>query len=302
MPGEERIEEESILPQEQPKEQEQPPEEPPKEESPKNEPPKEEVEEPAVQPSRNLTLEDVIALSKKGDELSYKDFELYFCEENDKGNRREYQIGEQFKVVVDFDKESQQTWTIYLLANDCLEDAMISLCEGEVEKFIAKHRGAAQLDKVSYEYFVEKGLQRNYDLQSYAEKHGTVVYFKLFDPGRPKQIKDYYVRINTMEEYLECIGEEATPIYNEAFFETKSLIFMKIFHPHTGDSVMDYRIGKRDGVLYVTMLRETGSGFDAVKESLVRIEIPKDQLVDITKDTVQFDVIERIEYWPILHH
>ncbi|MBQ7089907.1 MAG: hypothetical protein IJN82_02200 [Clostridia bacterium] len=256
----------------------------PKEESPKEEIPREETDEPAPQPTRNLTLEDVITLSEKGKELSYKDFEIYFYEETAKGFLREYQIDERYQLQIHFNKESKRTESILLIANDNGPNGLIDVRSGEVAQFAEERKKYQPLAVIPFEQNVTSGSAMSfYDFYEYAEQYGSVEYYTHVD-----KIARGCVLIKTLEDYLKYAGENPISTYDAAFFEKNALFLFDVSYGSGGYSALNLRVGKQGETLYVAFTSGAGVCENVcftcdMKYEFYRLTIPKEQLDDTTE-------------------
>ncbi len=100
-----------------------------------------------IQTGRKLTLGDVIALSKKGYDLSWDDFAEYSCYETGSGLYiRVYEINELFELWIGGGSPGSTPMYIYLaLADDT--DTRIDIRDGGVEEFISKDHSQVLLEK-----------------------------------------------------------------------------------------------------------------------------------------------------------
>jgi len=94
--------------------------------------------------TKKLTLEELISLSKKGDELKWSDFDGYTHIDTGSGLYiRQYPIDEMFYLSIGGayspDEEDNSPLYFYLSANDGT-DAKIDVRYGNVEEFIADHK------------------------------------------------------------------------------------------------------------------------------------------------------------------
>ncbi len=87
---------------------------------------------------KQLTLEDVIELSAKGQDLTWEDFESFNFKETGSGLYiRLYEIDETFSVWIGGGAPIDSPMYIYLSANDL--DTRIDIRDGGVEEFISRH-------------------------------------------------------------------------------------------------------------------------------------------------------------------
>lgn len=95
---------------------------------------------------RKLTLNDVIALSKKGYELSWEDFEEYSCYEAGSGLYiRVYEINELFELRIGGGSPDNFPMYIYLALADDIE-TRIDIRDGGVAEFIAEDHSGVLLE------------------------------------------------------------------------------------------------------------------------------------------------------------
>ena len=100
--------------------------------------------------SRKLTLDDVLALSEKGADLTWSDFEDYSYVETGHGLCiRIYDIDEQFGLSIGGAPDRTPMY-IYLCANGD-DNARIDIRDGDVDAFIAEHRAEALLTEAIYD-------------------------------------------------------------------------------------------------------------------------------------------------------
>ncbi len=99
---------------------------------------KDDVIEMIPDEKKQLTLEDVIALSAKGQDLTWEDFESFNFKETGSGLYiRLYEIDETFSVWIGGGAPIDSPMYIYLSANDL--DTRIDIRDGGVEEFISRH-------------------------------------------------------------------------------------------------------------------------------------------------------------------
>jgi len=249
----------------------------------------------ADQTPRKLTIEDVISLSEKGEALSYKDFENYICEvESEENNRREYRIDDRYTVRVSFSEE--KTNYIFLIAYDTGSKGVLDIRKGGVAEFVEERKQYQPLTTVAYEPIVYKIKCASFDsFYQHAKQYGTVEYYQ-----HVEAIERGYIRIDTMEEYLLYTGgnksltydvngykENVLKTYNEAFFEKNSLFLFDVSYGSGGYRALDLRVGKQGDTLYVNITTGCAGGFGYTadkKSEFYHLEIPKDQLVGVTKN------------------
>lgn len=97
---------------------------------------------------RKLTLDDVVMLSKKGNDLKWSDFDLYSYVETGSGLYiRYYEIDEMFYLLIggvpaseeDEPENEYEAWYFYLMANDETQ-AQIDIRTEDVQAFIDEHK------------------------------------------------------------------------------------------------------------------------------------------------------------------
>lgn len=98
-----------------------------------------------IEAKRKLTLDDVIALSKKGYDLSWEDFGEYSCYEAGSGLYiRVYEINELFELLIGGSPDNFPMYIYLALADDI--DTRIDIRDGGVEGFIAEDHSGVLLE------------------------------------------------------------------------------------------------------------------------------------------------------------
>jgi len=239
----------------------------------------------ADQTPRKLTIEDVIALSEKGEALSYKDFEPFIYTEKqheewkDTYVWRQYVIDEQFTLTLSFYQNAERTMSVLLSANDTLENMMLDVRAGGAETFVAEHRNAAVLTPVEYEWEKQEEGQPYEAFLEYAEKHGAVSYH---ESGK---LVGGYVRFDTYEAYQAYAGIDADSEYDAKFFEEKSLFVFNNYYSGIWDASR-YIVGKQSGTLYlsgISLSPVDANGACVTRFYLHHIAISRAQLADVAE-------------------
>ncbi len=94
--------------------------------------------------TKKLTLEDLITLSKKGDDLKWSDFDGYTCYETGSGLYiKVYEIDEMFSLSIggsyNMETDEYEAMYFYLSAYD-ITDVLMDIRYGDVEEFISQHK------------------------------------------------------------------------------------------------------------------------------------------------------------------
>lgn len=107
----------------------------------------------AVSTKKNLTLDEVIKFSEKGEELSWEDFDDYSYTETGSGIYiRDYIIDELFYVTIGAAKENEKPLYIRLEANDATEHSSVDIRTADVREFIEEHKNNPVLKSITYSY------------------------------------------------------------------------------------------------------------------------------------------------------
>lgn len=102
---------------------------------------------------KQLTLDDVIRLSKKGNKLKWDDFKKYSYTEIGSGLYiRQYVIDEMFTLWIGGTNTNDHPMYFYLHANDAWDEE-IDIRTGDVEAFIDQHKNNAVVKKLSVGYY-----------------------------------------------------------------------------------------------------------------------------------------------------
>lgn len=195
------------------------------------------IQLPAITNGEKLTLNHVIELSKKGDELSWKDFEKFAYIETGSGLYiRRYEIDEMFYLSVGGTNWNEDVLYIYLAANDGLEE-VIDIRQDDVKGYINNHKNnpivknitagweispVGYNDKIYNEVIAKWGMPKysylssvkNYPVTKIANKKELDEFIADFEA-----VLDFD---NSCEGYVSINSSKSK--YTNGYFETNDLI------------------------------------------------------------------------------
>lgn len=135
-----------------------------------------------IMKNRRLTLDDVVRLSKKGDDLKLEDFDRYAYYEIDVAcGIRIYEIDEMFSLWMIGGKlwHEPEALDIYLRANDAL-DELFDLRSGDAEAFIDEHKNSSVVKEDTFFPYPENRVANVAMVGNYWYKGSN---FAIYDDG-----------------------------------------------------------------------------------------------------------------------
>ncbi len=160
----------------------------------------------AVMTTKTLTLDDVIRLSKKGDKLTWNDFEEFTYYETGSGLYiREYVIDERFSLSVGGTSPDTDAWYFYLHAPGTYSDAKIDIRSENPEEFINLYKDAPVVNFLSYS-------QRSFPVDDTGENFQTFIDYGCFVPTNQSNIRHFPVVMiesrNELDDFVEYFNEK----------------------------------------------------------------------------------------------
>lgn len=255
------------------------------------------ADEPAYSiTGKSLTLSDVVSLAKKGDALTWADFEDYDYVVTGSGLYiRRYEIDEMFSLLIGGTMPDEDAWYFYLHASDAW-DEKIDIRTGDVKAFINEHKNNPVVKNVSYGYhacpvdgtgdnfgkMVELGGMPPNAQASSIESLATV---KITSVGQLQNFKDHMQSVmNFNWSYADTPSfNTVSKEYTDEYFENTTLYFVYASAGTTAHRFSPEYATKSLGVLSVG-IRESvpEAGDTAMQGWLVCIGIPNEDVKDIT--------------------
>ncbi len=248
-----------------------------------------------------LTLVDVIALSQKGQDLSWDDFSSFRYTETGSGLYiRVYEIDEMFSLWIGGPAPNEKPWYIYLRSHDDTEEVIDLLSRdtspADVTDFIAYHQtNPVSIDSTDNWYSCPVG----YHEDTFAEmvRRGfisekailsSVQYFPVVRIDSKQELDGFMA---DMKPYMNFEHSYAnTPsfragmdAYNEAFFQHSSLLLIYTTEGNTANRVGVESIRYQDQVLSIGMIRTERSGDTAMEGWLTCIQVQTKQLSGVER-------------------
>lgn len=247
----------------------------------------------AGQAGETLRLENVVALSKKGQELGWADFESYAYVETGSGLYiRIYRIDELFSLAIGGAGPSRTPMYIYLQANDGLGEA-VDIREGGVEAYIQAHRdnpaalelGSSWLcspvgysgEAAAFLYEQNPGCM----VATSAVKHEPVVLVESLEElrGLEEGLAAYLDLESSVSDALSFA--EIAALYDQSFFETQALLLAYVSGFEEELSPEMTGVVKRDGILNVHLRIESRATDESLGGWLLAIPLEKTLLADV---------------------
>ncbi len=149
----------------------------------------------SVVTGKQLTLDDVLRLSKKGDKLSWKDFENYNYTEIGSGLYiRSYRIDERFSLIIGSSSPDAKPMYIYLYAPGTYSDAKIDIRNESPEEFIENHKAFSVVRILEYS-------QRGFPVDNTGENFQAFIDYGCFVPHSASSIQ--YLPVIMIENKTE---------------------------------------------------------------------------------------------------
>ncbi len=249
------------------------------------------------QNKRPLTLNDVIELSEKGQDLTWADFERFNYIETGSGLYiRVYEIDEMFSLMIGGTFPDEDPWYIYLTANDG-EDHNIDIREGGVADYIAYHQKnyvvirstdtwhscPVGYNEDAFAKMVQQGFISEKAIMS------SIQYFPVVRIDSKQELDEF---IAEMKPYMNFDHSYANApsfsagidYYNDDFFRGCSLILVYTTQPNSGNRVGVEYLRRKGERMYIGLMEsEMEESDDAMESWLTCIEVLRDQLSGITK-------------------
>ncbi len=199
----------------------------------------------AVITTRQLTLEDVIRLSKKGDKLSWKDFEDFTYYETGSGLYiREYVIDERFSLSIGGSSYEMKPMYIYLHTPGTYSDAKIDIRSEDPEEFINLHKDFTIVKFLSYS-------QRGFPVDNTGENFQTFIDYGCFVPTNQSSIKHFPVIMiesrKELDDFVEYFNEKADL---DKAFQDMGLTFREVSYLYD----TEYENFFENNVLFITYM------------------------------------------------
>ena len=249
------------------------------------------VDDPPVVIGKRLTLDDVKELSKKGDALSWEDFENYSYFVTGSGLYiRYYEIDEMFSLYIGGGlPEEGKPLCIYLEASDEYADR-IDIREGNVERFINQHKNNPVVKNVGYSFRCcpvdnSDNFQKMFEMGGItANGTGALPTVKITST---KQLADF---VNKMDPFMNFdLSYDDTPTFYEIsreftdeYFENNTLLLIYASGNTSSDRFSIEYARKSLGVLSLGVMRDVYSAGDTVKSGwLVCMNVENKNIKDV---------------------
>ena len=251
-----------------------------------------------VQPSaegtqnKTLTLDDVVALSKKGQSLDWSDFEKFVYIETGSGLYiRRYEIDSMFTLSIGGTSPDEDAWYFYLHASD-ESDTMIDIRENDVQSFIDEHKNNPVVTRLSASWhccpvgYNENTLATMYEYGGIPKgtaynKLKTLAAVKIESTQQLEQFKE---KMSSVADFDRSYPD--TPSFNSVsseysadFFTDSALLAVYISSPDTSRRHTVEFISKSQGVISAGISEiDYESGDTAMEGWLILIRIDKSEL------------------------
>ncbi len=248
------------------------------------------VDDPAMVIGKRLTLDDVKELSRKGDALSWEDFENYSYLVTGSGLYiRYYEIDEMFSLYIGGGLPDGKPWYIYLEASDEHADR-IDIREGNVERFINQHKNNPVVKNVGYSFRCCP-VDNSDNFQKMLEIGGITADGTEALPTvkitSTKQLADFVSKMDPFMNFeLAC---DDTPSFNEIsreftdeYFENNTLLLIYASGNTSSDRFSIEYARKSRGVLSLGLVGDVYSAGDMVKQGwLVCMNVENKDIKDV---------------------
>lgn len=272
-----------------------------------------------------LTLEKVVRLSEKGEELTWSDFEGYSYIETGSGLYiRVYEIDDMFSLSIGGGSPSGEEKPYYILlsanAGDPDGKTYLDIREGGVQDFIDSYADAVPLRGVSFSSAVSPVGYSDKAWSAYDAR--AVKYLKL---ARSSVQYLPYIRFTTKEELdVFCADmrtvfdfssafmddgaraygcnpfDEVTGLFNDSFFEKNDVFLFYLVEPTPANHVRADFVRIYDTTLQIGLGRDVAEGGDTAMQGwLVTVCVEKEALAQISEieafvssESVSADAVE----------
>lgn len=195
--------------------------------------------------TKQLTLDDVIRLSKKGDKLTWKDFEEFTYYETGSGLYiREYVIDERFSLSIGGTTTDTDARYFYLHAPGTYSDAKIDIRSENPEEFINLHKDAPIVKFLSYS-------QRGFPVDNTGENFQTFIDYGCFVPTNQSSIQHFPVIMiesrKELDDFVEYFNDKADL---DNAFQDMGLTFRELSYLYD----TEYENFFEDNVLFITYM------------------------------------------------
>lgn len=246
---------------------------------------------------KQLTLEQLVAMSARGEQLTWTDFEEYAYVETGSGLYiRLYEIDEMFSVWIGGTMPEEEPWYIYLHASDAW-DEQIDIRYEDCEAFIEEHKNNPVVEKnIACSLQCSLVGDARGALPDFLEIGGIPADFMMSSTQALPVIKitnvtelqEFKKKAEDTMDFSRSVSEmpsfhEVSAGYDEAYFEdtTLVLIYMSVDSEAYGHSV-EYAM-KSMGVLSLGIEKAAyGGAANTVEGCLLSIGVPKSQLRGVT--------------------
>lgn len=244
-----------------------------------------------------LTLENVIELSRKGDALTWSDFEEFRYIETGSGLYiRQYEIDELFTLLIGGSGIDSEPMYIYLNASDAF-DYSVDIRKTDVQKFVDEHKNNPVVKNLSASWncspvgYNERTYEEFFRISGLPEKAyysyiRSLPALKIEDEAELQSLMQKMSGImNFDSSYSDSPSfNETCKEYNNEFFEKSTLVLVyttvsTTAHRHT----VEY-ISESEGILTVGISEiDPEAGDTAMEGWLVAISLSKEDTADITR-------------------
>ncbi|MBE6955139.1 MAG: hypothetical protein E7449_04420 [Ruminococcaceae bacterium] len=243
---------------------------------------------------KKLTLEDVIALHERGEEITWQDlapyaYEIYTDPEYETYTRF-YVIDEMFVLVLSsgLPGRDERPEQVYLYANDGWGSSADLLLD-DVKSFIEQRKDMiAVLTVPTHEYILEVGYsskafekmimasENRGDMTQSAIQHEPIV--KITDRARlDGLINDLAGKLDFDEDFYEAIVQ-----FGDSFFENNTLFMIYATTTHSGQSFMINEVRRFGSEFSVDLaLMDMEQGDDALGGWMIFLAVSNDELLGV---------------------
>jgi hypothetical protein len=255
---------------------------------------------------QKLTLEDVILLSAKGNNLKWEDFDKYQYYETGSGLYiRVYVIDEMFSLWIggggaSTDKSGAEPnhavnpMYFYLRANDESE-GRIDIRTRDVEAFINEHKGNTVVKDIAHDFFrcqVGYSEEAFFKMFETAENRDTIIlssaqHLPVIKIDSTAELDSFYKKMGDYFEFAQSYDEapafsEVAEKYDEEFFKTNTLFLIYITEPSTSNRHDVEYVRKQGDKLTIGIMRsEPEAGYTAMAGWLIAVEVSNEDISSI---------------------
>ena len=239
-----------------------------------------------------LSLDDVAALSQKGYELTWSDFERFDHVDTGSGLYIwKFEISQMFTLMVGGGSTNGSPMYIYLIANDGL-NTQIDVRDGGVEEYITLHKDNPLVVPCTAGYQCSSGgystrlFSKMLELGGASERFlmSSIQYLPVVRIGSGEELRAAMEELSPYADfdfsYTDTISfNDAVKAYDDSFFETSTLFLVCTSAPMTDVRHNLEYVELSNGTLSIGLQRlypETGG--DAIESWLIAVSVPTRQI------------------------